>query len=135
MVYTNGFCGGNVMGDGTVILTLSRSRRYRGGAVIRIAPGGKESLIWKGSQSEVNSAQPTAKGTFVITEAGKNPRLIEVDATGKVIRQFALACQKKNHHMQTRMARKLSDGTYLAPHLLDFPPFSITGATAKSWAN
>ncbi len=34
--------------------------------------------------------------------------------------EFALDCQKPNHHMQTRMARKLTDGTYLAPHLLDF---------------
>ncbi len=27
---------------------------------------------------------------------------------------------KANHHMQTRMARKLNDGSYLVPHLLDF---------------
>jgi len=34
--------------------------------------------------------------------------------------EFPLQCQRKNHHLQTRMARKLADGTYLAPHLLDF---------------
>lgn len=111
---------GYVLDDGTIILTLSKSKRYRGGAVVNVAPDGKETLIWKGTQSEVNSAQPTADGTFVITEAGNNPRLLEVSAAGEVILEFPLACQKKNHHMQTRMARKLSDGTYLAPHLLNF---------------
>ena len=113
---------GYVLADGTIILTLGKSRRS-GGSVVRIAPDGKETLIWKGTQSEVNSAQPTADGTFVITEAGNNPRLLEVTASGEVILEFPLACQKKNHHMQTRMARKLSDGTYLAPHLLNFAVF------------
>lgn len=114
---------GYVLDDGTIILTLNKSRRHPGGAVIRITEDGTESLIWKGTQSEVNSAQPTANGTFVITEAGKQPRLLEVDAVGKVRVEFPLACQKQNHHMQTRMARRLADGTYLAPHLLDFAVF------------
>lgn len=114
---------GYVLDDGTVILTLSKSKRYRGGAVISIAPDGKESLIWNGTQTEVNSAQPTAEGTFVITEAGRNPRLLEVTADGEVALEFPLSCQKQNHHMQTRMARRLPDGTYLAPHLLDFAVF------------
>lgn len=114
---------GYVQDDGTIILTLSKSQRYGGGAAVKVAPDGKETLIWKGTQSEVNSTQPTDEGTFVITEAGDNPRLLEVDADGKVVVEFPLACQKKNHHMQTRMARKLSDGTYLAPHLLNFAVF------------
>lgn len=114
---------GYVLDDGTIILTLSKSRKHRGGAVVKITPDGDESLIWKGTQSEVNSAQPTADGTFVITEAGNNPRLLEIRADGEVVVEFPLACQQKNHHMQTRMARKLSDGTYLAPHLLDFAVF------------
>ncbi|MCR9202393.1 MAG: hypothetical protein NXI04_27440 [Planctomycetaceae bacterium] len=113
---------GFVMEDGTIILTLSKAKGS-GGAVVRITPDGEETTIWKGTQSEVNSAHPTADGTFVITEAGMNPRLLEVDASGKVLVEFPLACQKKNHHMQTRMARKLDDGTYLAPHLLDFAVF------------
>lgn len=114
---------GYVLDDGTIILTLSKSKLHPGGAVVSIAPDGKETLIWKGTQSEVNSAQPTADGSFVITEAGNNPRLLEVSAVGKVLVEFPLACQKKNHHMQTRMARRLPDGTYLAPHLLNFAVF------------
>lgn len=114
---------GFVLEDGTIILTLSKSKRYKGGAVVRIDPSGTETLNWKGTQSEVNSAQPTAEGNFVITEAGNKPRLLEVDSDGKIIREFPLACQKSNHHMQTRMTRKTPDGNYLAPHLLDFAVF------------
>lgn len=111
---------GYVLEDGRIVLTLSKSPKYPGGAVVEIGVDGKETVIWKGTQSEVNSTHPTVDGTFVITEAGPNPRLLELDRNGKVLAEFALECQKPNHHMQTRMARKLADGTYLAPHLLDF---------------
>lgn len=111
---------GYVLPNGNKILTLRKSKRYRCGAVVEVLPDGTETLIWKGTQAEVNAAQPTDDGTFVITEAGNNPRLLEVDKSGKVLVEFPLQCQKKNHHLQTRMARKLSDGTYLVPHLLDF---------------
>ncbi|MEW4565502.1 hypothetical protein AB1K70_23445 [Bremerella sp. JC770] len=114
---------GYVLSDGTIILTLSKSKRYPGGAVIKIDPDKHETLLWKGTQSEVNSAQPTPEGNLVITEAGNEPRLLEISPEGEVLVEFPLACQKKNHHMQTRMARKLSDGTYLAPHLLNFAVF------------
>ena len=111
---------GYVLNDGTIILTFSKSKQHPGGAVVQVNTKGKESLIWEGTQSEVNSAQPTANGNLVITEAGPNPRLIEVNPSGKLVLEFPLACQSENHHMQTRMARKIGDGTYLAPHLLDF---------------
>lgn len=111
---------GYVLQDGRIVLTLSKSSKYPGGAVVEINRDGNEQLIWNGTQSEVNSAQPTKDGTFVITEAGPNPRLLEVNGEGKVLLEFPLQCQKPNHHMQTRMARKLPDGTFLVPHLLDF---------------
>ncbi|TWT95666.1 hypothetical protein [Neorhodopirellula pilleata] len=111
---------GYVLDDGRIVLTLSKSRYYPGGAVVEISEDGNETLIWKGTQSEVNSAHPTGDGTYVITEAGPRPRLLEIDANGNVLVEFPLSCQKSNHHLQTRMARKLADGTYLVPHLLDF---------------
>ncbi|MEM0925810.1 MAG: hypothetical protein AAGJ83_07215 [Planctomycetota bacterium] len=114
---------GYVLSDGSILLTLSKSKTYKGGAVIKIAPDRSETLLWKGTQSEVNSAQPTPEGNYVITEAGDSPRLLEINSDGEVVVEFPLACQKKNHHMQTRMARKLPDSTYLAPHLLDFAVF------------
>lgn len=121
--YPNASRDGYVLPDGRIILTLSKSAKYPGGAVIEITLDGDqqtEHLIYKGTQSEVNSAQPVDEGRYVLTEAGPNPRLLEVDRDGKIHVEFPLACQKPNHHMQTRMARKLADGTYLAPHLLDF---------------
>ena len=121
---------GYVLDGGDVVLTLNKSKKHKGGAVVRVSPNGKEKLIWEGTQTEVNGAQPTADGTFVITEAGPNPRLLEVTEDGEVKLEFPLACQKKNVHLQTRMARKLSDGTFLVPHLLDFAVFNYD-ATGK----
>ncbi len=111
---------GYLLADGRKILTLSKGKRYAGGAVVEISPTGTETLIWKGTQSEVNSAQPTDTDTLIITEAGDKPRLLEIDRSGRVLVEFPLQCQLENHHLQTRMARKLPDGTYLVPHLLDF---------------
>lgn len=112
---------GYVLQNDDVVLTLNKGKKYSGGAVIVVnRQTGREQLIWKGTQSEVNSAQPTGEGTYVITEAGPNPRLLEVDVNGKIVVEFPLQCQTSNHHMETRMARKLDDGTYLAPHLFDF---------------
>ncbi|TWU56703.1 Arylsulfatase [Rubripirellula tenax] len=111
---------GYQLADGRIILALSKGKRFPGGAVIEIAVDGSETMIWKGTQSEVNSVHPTDAGTFVITEAGPKPRLLELDRSGQVLIEFPLKCQIENHHLQTRMARKLADGTYLVPHLLDF---------------
>ncbi len=55
----------------------------------------------------------------MLTEAGANPRLLEVDRTGKTVLEFPLQGQNTNAHMETRMARKLSNGNYLVPQLLD----------------
>lgn len=111
---------GYVLPNGKIVLAVNQSAKYPGGAVVEVTPGSDDKLIWKGTQSEVNSVQPTTDGTFVLTEAGPNPRLIEVDETGRIVLEFPLACQKENHHMQSRMTRKLADGTYLVPHLFDF---------------
>ena len=67
----------------------------------------------------MNTSQALENGNVVLTEAGPNPRLLEVDRTGKVVVEFALQCQNTNHHMQSRMARKLPNGNYLVPQLLD----------------
>ncbi len=107
--------------DGNLLLVVSRGQDgFPGGGLLEITR--EQETVWKyvGQQEEVNSGQKTAAGTYVLTEAGPQPRLLEVDAAGRVLVQFPLACQRENAHMQTRMARKLADGTYLVPHLLDF---------------
>lgn len=111
---------GYVLPDQRYLLAISKSKIHPGGAVVIVGQDGNETRVWEGTQSEVNSAQPTPAGTIVLTEAGPKPRLIEIDQTGKVVSQFSLVCQIPNHHMQTRMARKLDDETFLVPHLLDF---------------
>ncbi len=116
---------GWVLPNGNVLLALSRGDGGPGGAAVEIArgkDGAADREVWRydGTQEEVNSIQKTAEGTYVLTEAGPNPRLLEIGADGKVKTEFPLGCQKANGHMQTRMTRKQADGTYLAPHLFDF---------------
>ena len=69
---------------------------------------------------ELGTVQRLQSGVTLITELGVKPRLIEVDANGNVVLEFPLEPETDNAHMQTRMARKLSNGNYLVPHLLAF---------------
>ena len=116
---------GWVLPDGNVLLALSRGDGGPGGAGVEIErgkDGASDRIVWRydGTQEEINSIQKTPTGTYVLTEAGPNPRLLEIAADGTVQVEFPLACQKANGHMQTRMSRKQVDGTYLCPHLFDF---------------
>jgi hypothetical protein len=70
--------------------------------------------------NEIGTAQRLANGNTLITELGKKPRLLEIDAEGKIVIDVPLQPETDNAHMQTRMARKLANGNYLAPHLLAF---------------
>src|SRR5262245_31630306 len=69
---------------------------------------------------EIGTVQRLADGNTLITELGPKPRLMEVDAAGKIALEFPLRPETDNAHMQTRMARKLKSGNYLVPHLLAF---------------
>src|SRR4051812_49034510 len=110
---------GWVLPSGDVLLAASKSKEYPGGAVVVLDNQNKALFEFKGAQREVNSVQPLADGHILLTEAGPKPRLMEIDHSGTVLVEFPLQCQTENHHMQTRMARKLSNGNYLVPHLLD----------------
>ncbi len=110
---------GWVLSNGNVLLAVSKGKDYPGGAVVEVDRSGKVLFEHKGTQSEVDTAQALANGNILLTESGAKPRLMEVDRAGKVVVEVALDCQVKNHHMQTRMARKLANGNYLVPHLFD----------------
>ncbi len=69
---------------------------------------------------EIGTVERLDDGNTLITELGVKPRLLEVDADGKVVVEFPLQPETDNAHMQTRMARKLANGNYLVPHLLAF---------------
>lgn len=69
---------------------------------------------------EIGTVQRLENGRTLITELGPEPRLLEVDSSGKIVLEFPLQPETMNAHMQTRMARKLANGNYLVPHLLAF---------------
>jgi len=110
---------GWVLDNGNVLLALSKSSTYPGGAAVEVNRDGKVVFEFKGSQAEVNTVQPLADGKVLLTEAGNNPRILEIDRTGKVGAEIKLQAQTKDHHLQTRMTRKLASGNYLVPQLLD----------------
>jgi hypothetical protein len=111
---------GYVLPSGNLLFAVSKSEEFPGGGIIEYSSDGMRRLfIWKGTQAEVNSAQDLSNGNILTTEAGPNPRLLEMDRRGKPLVIVPLQCQKTNAHMQTRMARKLANGHYLVPHLLD----------------
>ncbi|MEW6160302.1 MAG: hypothetical protein AB1813_22945 [Verrucomicrobiota bacterium] len=110
---------GWVLPNGNILLTLSKSSQHPGGAVVEVTRSGEIVFEFKGTQDEINTAQRIDQGRTMLTEAGPKPRLLEVDAHGKVALEFPISCQKTNFHMQSRMARKLANGNYLIPQLLD----------------
>jgi hypothetical protein len=110
---------GWVLDSGNVLLALSTSKTDPGGAAVEVDKSGKVLFAFKGTQSEVNTVQPLGDGRVLLTEAGDKPRILEVDRDGKVLAEVPLQTQTKDHHLQTRMTRKLAGGTYLVPQLLD----------------
>lgn len=110
---------GWVLPGGNILLALARSKEYPGGGVIEVTRAGKVVFAFKGSQSEVNTVQAVGNDRILLTEAGPKPRLLEVDRTGSIVVEVPLQAQTKNHHLQTRMSRKLANGNYLVPQLLD----------------
>lgn len=110
---------GWALGNGRALLAASKSKQYPSGAIIEVDKEGKSVFEFKGTQSEVDAVQPLAGGNILMTESGPKPRLMEISREGKVVVEFALKCQTTNFHMQTRMARKLVNGNYLVPHLID----------------
>ena len=76
-----------------------RNRRVTN-IVASVSPDENETLISKGAQSEVNSAPPTVDGTFVITEADDNPRLLEVSTDGEVLLESLWLVRKRTIRSQ-----------------------------------
>lgn len=78
---------------------------------------------------ELGSAVRLENGNTLISELGSRPQLLEVDTAGQIVVTVPLEPETDNVHMQTRMARKLTNGNYLVPHLLAFAvkEYSPTG--------
>jgi hypothetical protein len=84
---------------------------------------------------EIGTVERLDNGRTLITELGPKPRLLEVEANGKIAAEFALQPETDNGHMQTRMARKLPGGNYVVPHLLAFKvkEYSPKGEVVKEF--
>ncbi len=106
---------GYILPNGNLLLTLSKTKAYPGGAVVEVTRDQKVVWEYKGTQSEVNTAILLENGNVMLTEAGDKPRLLEVARDGSIKVEIPLGCQITNHHMQSRMARKLPNGHYLVP--------------------
>ena len=110
---------GFALPDGNILLAVTRGKEFPGGGAVELTRDGKVVWSFKGTQSEVNTVQKVGEGRYMLIEAGPKPRLIEVDAGGKVVVEVPLQAQTKDLHLQTRMSRKLPGGNYLVPQLLD----------------
>lgn len=85
----------------------------------------KKEVVWsydsakangnEGKRIEVHAFQPLADGNVMIAESGAQ-RIIEVDRSGKLLREIKLKVDRPNAHTDTRLARKLENGNYLVCH-------------------
>ena len=109
---------GCIMPRGQILLVLAKGRKFGGGVVI-VDRFNRRLFEYKGEQDEVNTAQFLKNNHILITEAGQKPCIKEITPKGKVAVRVNLKCQVKDTHLQTRMTRKLPNGNYLVPQLLD----------------
>ncbi len=87
------------------------------------------------SNKEIGTVQRLPDGNTLITELGSDPRLGSF-SKGRSVVSIPLQPETDNAHMQTRMARKLTNGNYLVPHLLAFKlkEYDSTGQVVKTFA-
>lgn len=118
---------GHVLPNGNLLLTLSKNKAYPGGAVVEVTRDLKVVWEYKGTQSEVNTGVLLDNDHILLTEAGDKPRLLEVARDGAIKVEIPLGCQVTNHHLQSRMARKLPNGHYLVPQDKTVREYDATG--------
>lgn len=69
----------------------------------------------KGQRIEVHAFQRLADGVTMIAESGAS-RIIEVDTSGKLLKEIKLVVSQPHPHRDTRLARRLANGHYLVCH-------------------
>lgn len=107
---------GYVLANGNVLLSVDdEAREYETGT---------QTVIWTYSLDPINKELGTVfrldNGHTLVVERGSKPRILEITTDGRIAAEVPLQPDTDNDHMQTRMARKLPNGNYLAPHLLAF---------------
>ncbi len=115
---------GYVLENGNILLSIDdTAREYAQGS---------QTVLWSYKLSPVNKELGTVyrleNGNTLVVERGSEPRILEVAPDGSIAVAVPLQPDTDNDHMQTRMARKLPNGNYLAPHLLAFKVKEYTPA-------
>ena len=114
--YPTGSREGWVLPSGNILLAINKAPGY-GGGVVEVTRDEREVFRFDGTQAEVNTVQPLPDGNILCTEAGDRPRILELDRKAKIVVDIPIPCQTENHHLQTRMTRKLPNGNYLVPQM------------------
>jgi hypothetical protein len=102
--------------NGNVLMAVNKREGY-GGGVVEATREGAEVFRFDGRQSEVNTVQPLPGGRILLTEAGDEPLVLEINRKGEILHAMRIDAQTKDHHLQTRMTRKLANGNYLVPQM------------------
>lgn len=71
-----------------------------------------------GKRIEVHAFQPLDNGNIMIAESGP-ARIIEIDRDGNLLHEVQLKVDNPHPHRDTRLARKIANGNYLACHEAD----------------
>jgi hypothetical protein len=106
----------HVLPDGNILVHTSPTR------LVEVSP--EKKIVWEyisrpkegyDGPVEVHAFQRLADGITMIAESG-NSRIIEVDRTGKIVKEVPLAVRRRDPHRDTRLVRKLENGNYLVCH-------------------
>lgn len=64
---------------------------------------------------EIHAFQRLADGLTMVAESG-NRRIVEIDRSGRIVKEVPLVVKNPHPHRDTRLARKLANGHYLVCH-------------------
>ena len=95
---------GCVLESGNVLLVLESGKNYPGG-VVEVTRTGRTIFQYRGQQQTVNSAQRLPGNLTLISEGGRQPQIIIVDAKGQPKIRVPVATQTDNPKAQISFAR------------------------------
>ena len=82
---------------------------------------------------QLHGIQPQADGSIVVFESGPK-RVIEVDRTGKILKEVKLPIEKGDPHHHMRNSRKLDNGNYLLCLSADNKILEVDPAGKPVWS-
>lgn len=123
----------HVRKNGNILVQRGRAE------IVEIDPRTKN-IVWSyaagqrngnaGKRIEVHSFQPLPDGRLMVAESGAG-RILEIDRSGKILKQTKLVVDRPDPHRDTRLVRKLSSGNYLVCHEGDGAVREYSGATGE----